>query len=132
MFGANILIDGGVVIAQSFGISEAVIGLTIIAIGTSLPELVTAIMAVRYGHGDVALGNIIGSNIFNLYAIMGTTAFVTSVPIPESFLTVDLWVMAIASFALIPFIQWKIRFNRVIGILFTGGYIFYLYTLGTA
>lgn len=132
MFGADILVDGGVVIAQSYGISEAVIGLTIIAIGTSLPELVTSIMAARHGHGDVALGNIIGSNIFNLFAIMGATAFVADVPVPQSFLTVDLWVMALASFALIPFIQWKIRFNRVIGILFTGGYITYIYMLGTA
>lgn len=132
MFGADILVDGGVVIAQSFGISEAVIGLTIIAIGTSLPELVTAVMAARHGHGDVALGNIIGSNIFNLYAIMGATAFVADIPVPQSFLTVDLWVMALSSFALIPFIQWKIRFNRVIGILFTGGYITYIYMLGTA
>ena len=132
MFGADILVEGGVVIAQSYGISEAVIGLTIIAIGTSLPELVTAIMAARHGHGDVAIGNIIGSNIFNLYAIMGVTAFVTDVPIPDSFLHIDLWVMALASFALIPFIRWKIRFNRVIGIIFTGCYITYLYILGTA
>lgn len=132
MFGADILVDGGVIIAQSFGISEAVIGLTIIAIGTSLPELVTAIMAARHGHGDVALGNIIGSNIFNLYAIMGATAFVADVPVPETFLKTDLWVMALSSFALIPFVQWKIRFNRVIGILFTGGYITYIYTLGAA
>ncbi|MDG1857920.1 MAG: calcium/sodium antiporter [Emcibacteraceae bacterium] len=132
MFGADILVDGGVVIAKSFNVSEAVIGLTIIAIGTSLPELVTAIMAARKNHGDVALGNIIGSNIFNLYAIMGGTALVADVPIPDSFLQVDLWVMLIASLAIIPFIQWKVRFNRVIGFVFTGGYIFYIYTLGVA
>ncbi len=129
MFGADILVDGGVDIAKSFNVSEAVIGLTIIAIGTSLPELVTAIMAARHGHGDVALGNVIGSNIFNLYAIMGATAFVTDVPIPDSFLRVDLWVMALSSAALIPFIQWKIRFNRVIGLIFTCAYIIYIWSL---
>jgi cation:H+ antiporter len=129
VFGADILVDGGVVIAKSFNVSEAVIGLTIIAVGTSLPELVTAIMAARHNHGDVAIGNIIGSNIFNLYAIMGGTALVADIPIPNSFLQVDLWVMTLASLAIIPFIQWKVRFNRVIGFIFTGGYIFYLYTL---
>ncbi len=129
VFGADILVRGGVEIAKSFEISEAVIGLTIIAIGTSLPELVTAVMAARHGHGDVALGNVIGSNIFNLYAIMGGTALVADVPVPESFMRVDLWVMALSSAALIPFIQWKIRFNRVIGLTFTLGYIIYLWSL---
>lgn len=130
VFGADILVSGGVEIARTFDVSEAVIGLTIIAIGTSLPELVTAVMAARHGHGDVAIGNIIGSNIFNLYAIMGGTALVADVPIPDTFLRVDLWVMALSSSALIPFIQWKIRFNRVIGLAFTGTYIVYLWTLG--
>lgn len=132
IYGAQILVDGGVIIAQSFGVSEAVIGLTIIAIGTSLPELVTAIMAARQNHGDVALGNIIGSNIFNLYAIMGATSLVADVPVPDSFLTIDLWVMLASSAALLPFILWKIRFNRVLGIIFTVGYVVYLYTLGAA
>jgi len=127
--GAHILVDGCVEVAQSFQISEAIIGLTIIAIGTSLPELVTAILAVRHGHGDVALGNVIGSNIFNLYAVMGVTAMVADVPVPESFLQVDLWMMMLTSAALIPFIVWKIRFNRVIGIAFTGTYIVYLWSL---
>ncbi|MCC3859729.1 calcium/sodium antiporter [Pseudemcibacter aquimaris] len=132
MYGAHILVEGGVTIAESFGVSEAVIGLTIIAIGTSLPELVTAIMAARQNHGDVALGNIIGSNIFNLYAIMGATSLVADVPVPDSFLKIDLWVMLASSAALLPFILWKIRFNRVLGIIFTVGYITYLYTLGAA
>lgn len=130
IYGAHILVDGAVEIAKSFNISEAVIGLTIIAIGTSLPELVTAIMAARHGHGDVAIGNIIGSNIFNLFAIMGTTAAITPVAIPQSFLDVDLWVMALSSAALIPFIAWKIRFNRAIGFAFCAAYIIYLITLG--
>jgi len=132
VYGAHLLVEGGVDIARTFDVSEAVIGLTVIAIGTSLPELVTAIVAARKNHGDVALGNVIGSNIFNLYAIMGGTAFVTDVPIPQSFLTVDLWVMALSSAALIPFIVWKIRFNRVTGLAFTGVYIIYLWSLGAS
>lgn len=132
VYGARILVEGGVDIARDFDVSEAVIGLTIIAIGTSLPELVTAIVAARKNHGDVALGNVIGSNIFNLYAIMGGTAFVADVPIPQSFLSVDLWVMLLSSAALIPFIVWKIRFNRVTGLAFTGVYIIYLWTLSTS
>lgn len=131
VYGASILVDGGVDIAKSFNVSEAVIGLTIIAVGTSLPELVTAVVAARKGHGDVAIGNVIGSNIFNLYAIVGGTAFVADVPVPDSFLKVDLWVMALSSAALIPFIVWKIRFNRVIGLIFTGTYIAYLWMLST-
>jgi len=132
VYGAHILVNGAVDIARAFDISEAVIGLTIIAIGTSLPELVTAIMAARKNHGDVALGNVIGSNIFNLYAIMSGTAFVADIPIPQSFLSVDLWVMALSSAALLPFILWKIRFNRVIGLAFTGAYIYYLWTLSSS
>lgn len=132
VYGARILVDGGVDIAREFDVSEAVIGLTIIAIGTSLPELVTAIVAARQNHGDVALGNVIGSNIFNLYAIMGGTAFVANVPIPQEFLTLDLWVMLISSAVLIPFIVWKIRFNRVFGLAFTGGYILYLWMVSTS
>ena len=132
MYGAYILVDGGILIAQSFQVSEAVIGLTIIAIGTSLPELVTALVAARHGHGEVALGNVIGSNIFNLYAIMAGTAFVAPIPIPQSFLHLDLWVMALSSAALIPFIVWKIRFTRVIGFAFTGAYIIYLISFGVS
>ena len=129
LYAAHILVEGGVDIAMSFNVSEAVFGLTIIAIGTSLPELVTAIFAARHGHGDVALGNVIGSNIFNLYAIIGGTALVADVPVPDSFLHVDLWGMALSSAVLIPFIIWKIRFTRVIGIAFTGTYIVYLWSL---
>ncbi|MBL4603126.1 MAG: calcium/sodium antiporter [Emcibacteraceae bacterium] len=130
VYGAYILVEGAVVIATSFNVSEAVIGLTIVAIGTSLPELVTAFVAARKNHGDVALGNVIGSNIFNLYAIMSGTAFITDIAIPESFLSVDLWVMIVSSAALIPFIVWKIRFNRMTGLVFMSVYIIYILTLG--
>lgn len=76
IFGANLLVDGGVSIARTFGISETVIGLTIVAVGTSLPELATSVVAAFRGKADVAIGNIIGSNIFNILGILGITAIV--------------------------------------------------------
>lgn len=76
ILGARLLVDGGVVIARDLGISETVIGLTIVAVGTSLPELVTSVVAAYRGKSDVALGNIIGSNIFNVLGILGVTAIV--------------------------------------------------------
>ncbi len=76
VLGANFLVEGSVVIARQFGLSEAVIGLTIVAVGTSLPELATSVVAAARGRGDVALGNVIGSNIFNILGILGLTALV--------------------------------------------------------
>jgi cation:H+ antiporter len=76
VLGARLLVDGGVVIARDLGISETIIGLTIVAVGTSLPELVTSIVAAYRGKSDVALGNVIGSNIFNVLGILGVTAVV--------------------------------------------------------
>ena len=131
-FDFNILVKGGVEIARDFNVSEAVIGLTIIAVGTSLPELVTAIIALKKNHGEVALGNVIGSNIFNLFAIMGGTALVADVPVPASFLSIDLWVMLISSAALLPFVIWKIKLNRITGLIFCSGYIIYLFTLSNS
>ena len=132
VYGADILVKGGVEIARDFNVSEAVIGLTIIAVGTSLPELVTAIIALKKNHGEVALGNVIGSNIFNLFAIMGGTALVADVPVPASFLSIDLWVMLISSAALLPFVIWKIKLNRITGLIFCSGYIIYLFTLSNS
>ena len=80
VYGGQWLVDGAVEIATAFGMSEGVIGATIIAIGTSLPELATAIMAARKGHSELVLGNIIGSNIFNILMVIGVTA--TIVPLP--------------------------------------------------
>lgn len=131
VFGAHILVDGAVVIARAFEVSEAVIGLTIIAIGTSLPELVTAVMAARHGHGDVAVGNVIGSNLFNLFAVIGATALTAPVPVPQSFLALDLWVMLGASLVLLPFVIWKIQISRLVGGILAGSYLAYLYILGS-
>ena len=92
MGGANLLVDGAVVIARSAGVSEAVIGLTLVAIGTSLPELAAGIIAAYRNHTDVALGNVLGSNLFNILSILGTTTLVTPISINPEIID-DLWIM---------------------------------------
>ncbi len=130
VLGANILVDGAIVIARTMGVSEAVIGLTIIAIGTSLPELTTSIMAARNNHGDVAMGNIIGSNLFNILAIMGITSLVAPIAVPEQFFTLDFPILIMTSLILIPIAMGKIKISRPIGFGFCLLYIAYLMYLG--
>ncbi len=125
-FGADMLVDGSVVIARTLDISEAVIGLTLVALGTSLPELATGIAAALRGHCDVALGNVIGSNIFNLLGIMGVALLVGPVPVPESFLRVDLWVMLGASIALLPFTLRRGAVRRRGGVFLVIAYLGYI------
>lgn len=102
--GAHYLVDGATGIALSFGISEAVIGLTLVAVGTSLPELATSITAALKGRADVALGNVIGSNIFNILAILGVAGLVGPLPVPAQMLHFDLWVMLAVSLLVGPFV----------------------------
>lgn len=80
-FGSTLLVDNAVTIAKSFGVSDTLIGLTIVAIGTSMPELITSVVAARKGQADIAVGNIVGSNIFNIFFILGVTALFTTIPI---------------------------------------------------
>lgn len=110
ILGARFLVSGAVSAAELIGISETVIGLTIVAIGTSMPELVTSMIAVRKGQGDVALGNILGSNIFNLLGILGVTALVQPMAIPPEILGLDIWVMGGSTLLLVLFARtgWRI------------------------
>lgn len=103
VLGAKLLIDGAVGIARLLEVGEDVIGLSMVAIGTSLPELATTLAAAYRRHADVALGNVIGSNIFNLLAVMGATAIIAPVPVPPHFLALDLWVMLAAAALLLFF-----------------------------
>ena len=130
ILGANILVDGATIIARTLGVSEAVIGLTIIAIGTSLPELTTSLVAARNNHGDVAMGNIIGSNLFNILAIMGITSLVAPIAVPQEFFTLDFPILIITSLMLVPIAMGKIKINRAIGSGFCLLYIAYLLYLG--
>jgi cation:H+ antiporter len=101
VFGANLLVGGAVSIARAFGVPDAVIGLSLVAVGTSLPELATAVVAAIRRHSDVVLGNVIGSNIFNVLAILGVTAVIQPIDISERFRTIDTPIMLAASCALI-------------------------------
>lgn len=116
---ARYLILGAVTLAQAVGLSETVIGLTIVAIGTSMPELVTSIIAVRKGQGDVAFGNIIGSNIFNILGILGITALVQPLSVPPEIAKLDIWVMSLATLALIIFARtgWQIGRREGLGLV---------------
>ena len=124
--GADILVDNASILAMRYGISEAAIGLTLVALGTSLPELATTVMAALRKQADVALGNVIGSNMFNLLAIIGITALIGEVPVNAEFLTFDLWVMLAASLILIPFVFLGRDLGRVWGILLTSAYVGYV------
>jgi cation:H+ antiporter len=129
--GASLLIEGASAIAMRFGVSESVIGLTIIAIGTSLPELATTLAAAFQRHADVALGNVIGSNVINLLAIMGVSAVLSPlpIPVPEVFLRLDLPVMIAAAIALSLFTLRRAPIGRRAGILLTAGYATYMLVL---
>jgi cation:H+ antiporter len=108
-------------------VTETVIGLTLIAIGTSLPELATTVMAALRNQTDVALGNVIGSNMFNLLAIIGIASLVGPIPVDTTFLTFDLWVMLGASLLLAPFVFSKSRdMTKRWGIAFVVAYATYL------
>lgn len=124
--GAHLLIEGAVAVARDLNVSETVIGLTIVAVGTSLPELATAIVAAARRQGDVALGGVIGSNIFNVLAIMGVTSFFGPLVVPPQLLQLDLWVMIAASLALWPFVFWGWHLSRRWGIAFVGLYALYI------
>ena len=124
--GASLLIAGATVIAEGFGLSESVIGLTLVAVGTSLPELATTFMAALRRQADVAIGNVIGSNMFNLLGIIGIAALVGPIPVDSSFLTFDLWVMLGASAILIPFVFLKMNVTRLWGIGLSAAYIAYV------
>lgn len=127
--GANLLVDAAVNIATSMGVSETVIGLTLVAIGTSLPELATTIMAALRRHAEVALGNVIGSNMFNLLAIIGVSSFFGEIPVAQSFLGFDLWVMLAATLVLGPFVLLRINMTRAMGGILTALYVTYVVTV---
>lgn len=122
--GADLLIDAATRLAASWGIGEAAIGLTLVAVGTSLPELATSISAAYRRQGEVAMGNVLGSNMFNLLAIIGIAALVGPIPVGAQFLRFDLWVMAGAALLLAPFVLgWNL--SRLWGGALTALYVGY-------
>jgi len=122
LFGADLLVGSAVALARGLGLSEAVVGVTIVAVGTSLPELATTVIAAARGHGEVALGNVIGSNIFNILGVLGTSAVVAPLPIPPEIARLDLWVMLAGSVLLIVFAATGRRIGRWEGMALLAGY----------
>ena len=127
--GADLLVDNATIIARMYHVSEPVIGLTLVAIGTSLPELATTVMATLRKQADVALGNVIGSNMFNLLAIIGIATFIGPISVDPEFLRFDLWVMLAASLLIFPFVFLKKDITRPWGFGLAGLYIGYLLVL---
>ena len=125
--GADILVTNSSLIAKSYGLSDEVIGLTLVALGTSLPELATTLMAALRKQAEVALGNVIGSNIYNLFAIVGITTMFGDIPIAPSFFNFDFWIMFGAGIVLFPFVYMRVNINRLWGAFLTLTYAAYLY-----
>lgn len=119
VFGAQLLVGAAVSIARLIGVSEAVIGLTMIAVGTSLPELTISVLAAMRGHSDVALGNVIGSNLSNILVILGVTSLFGPIPIGGQIPYFDVWIMLAATVVLIPVLVsgWGISRKEAVGFI---------------
>ena len=126
MLGSTIFIYGATKIALMFGISELVIGLTIVSVGTSLPEIVTSCVAAKRGENEIAVGNIIGSNIFNILSVMGITSLLYPVPVPLAALSFDMPIMIFSALACFPVVMTDLKIKRSEGILFLLFYIAYV------
>ncbi|OGH58668.1 MAG: sodium:proton exchanger [Candidatus Magasanikbacteria bacterium RIFCSPHIGHO2_01_FULL_33_34] len=127
VLGGKLLIDNAIILATIAGMSEALIGLTIVAIGTSLPELVTSLIAVRHGHDDIAIGNIVGSNIFNIFWILGLTATLLPLPFnPAVNLDIAINIFATLLLFIFMFIHSRHKLNRWQGGLMLLSYIAYI------
>lgn len=124
--GSQLLLFGAIGVAQAMGISEAVIGLTIVAVGTSLPEMAVSVIAALRRHADVAVGNILGSNIFNILGILGISAFLQPLPIVERIVVFDQWVMLGAAGVLVLFLYTGMRLSRLEGAALLAGYAAYI------
>jgi cation:H+ antiporter len=127
MLGASALVDSASTIARELGVSDAMIGLSIVAIGTSLPELATTVSAALKGQRDIALGNVIGSNIFNIFAILGVTAIITPIDVDLRFLTFDTPVLIGLTALIVAVIAIRGQLSRGFGALLIAGYICYIW-----
>lgn len=125
--GSNFFVSGAVSLAKIWGVSDLVIGLTIVAAGTSLPEVATSLMAAFKGERDIAVGNVVGSNIFNIFGVLGTTALVSpnGLAVSEAAMKFDIPVMIAASLICIPFFWIGQVLNRWKGLFFFVGYVSY-------
>jgi cation:H+ antiporter len=124
--GGELIVGNGVKLATGLGVSETVIGLTIVAIGTSLPEITTVVVGTLRGHSEVALGNVLGSNVFNTFAVMGAAGMAGPVMIEPSLYRFDFWVMLLATFVLLAFVLTRKPIGRKTGAAFVLAYVAYM------
>lgn len=130
--GAQLMVDNAVQLARTLAVDEVMIGLTIIAIGTSLPEVVTSVMASIKGHADIAVGNVIGSNLFNLLGVLGVAGLISNTPleVTNRMLSADISVMIVATLLCAPLLISGLKLSRREGgILFVGYVAYFIYTL---
>lgn len=126
VYGGRLIVDNAKFIAEALNVPDALVGLTIVAIGTSLPEIATVIIAAYRGHPEVAIGNVLGSNVFNLFAVGGAAALAGPVGIPDGFKVFDFWVMLVAIIALTVYILSRNSIGRKTGIIFLVAYVLYM------
>ena len=131
VFGARLLVDGAVTLAEGLGVSETVIGLTVVAVGTSLPELVACVVAALRRHSEVAVGKVIGSNVYNALGILGVTAMVSPIRIPPEVIRLDIWVLLGATALLAVFLRTGGGLKRLEGAAFLVAYAAYVGFLAT-
>lgn len=126
LLGGHIIVRNAVLIATAFNVSETVIGLTIVAIGTSLPEIATVIIASYRGQPQVALGGVIGSNIFNLLAVLGISGLTGPIDVSASIVSFDIWILLLTAITLVLLVLRRKPIGRKTGIFFLLGYAVYL------
>ncbi len=127
LLGAQLTVYSAVEMASELGVSEIVIGLSVVAVGTSLPELAGTISAARMGHKEIAIGNVIGSNIANIFMVMGVLAMVSNITVEQWILDTTLpllMIVTVAAFGLI-----RVPFNRISGLLLFAFFILFIYEL---
>ena len=130
VIGAHFLVDSASTIARTYGISEAVIGLTIVAVGTSLPELATSVIAAFRRQTEIAVGNVVGSNIFNIFGILGVTALIAPIPSEARFAMIDMPWVAGTAIGLSVLAVWLGGLPRIAGVVLLAAYGGYLALMG--
>lgn len=129
IYGADLLVDGAVKLARDFGLSEAVIALSVVAIGTSLPELAVSVIAAFRGRTDVAIGNIVGSNISNVLFILGVTSLVSPIDFAVQIVRFDSWIMLTVTILLLPILATGWCISRREAVFFLSLYVLYIYAI---
>lgn len=125
IFGGDLVVDGATKIAISLGMSETLVGLTIVAIGTSLPELITSVTAAIKRESEIALGNIVGSNIFNIFFVLGGASVISPLAV-DSKIFVDIFFMLLLTVVLLVFSRTNFKIGKFEGIILAASYILYM------